>query len=122
MKPPDEVEALRGVREALVRGTRRSRLRILAVVCSRAGHTLLEVFPTPAGPVAVWRSHDRWQMKSDGNVVEVPPSERTGWWAKELPAPDIHATGQAGRVDTKCHCSEHTGVSLPWVAAQVLLK
>lgn len=48
--------ALADTLDALRRGSRRSRLRILVVVCP-AGHTLLEVFPTRAGPVALWRFH-----------------------------------------------------------------
>ncbi len=46
---------------AFARGTRRSRLRQLVVVCP-AGHALVEVFPTGVGPVAVWRRRDAWQL------------------------------------------------------------
>lgn len=45
---------LRPVLDALERGTKRSALRSFVGVCER-GHTLVEVFPTASGAVAVWQ-------------------------------------------------------------------
>ena len=86
-QPLEEVEALRSIRDALARGTKRSRLRILTVVCPSDGHALVEVFPTPVGPYAVWSSHERWHFREDGER-ELRPAPDKIWWAEDVGVPD----------------------------------
>ena len=48
-----EREPLQPILRAFGRGTKRSQLRALIVICPK-GHTLIEVFPITARPVALW--------------------------------------------------------------------
>jgi hypothetical protein len=62
-------QALRSLGEAFKRGTRRSKLRQLVVVCP-ADHLLLEVFPTSDGPLVIARQ--RRHEPSPGSPVYGP--------------------------------------------------
>lgn len=104
MKPQlaAEVDALRPVFDALRRGTKRSRLRLLVYVCER-GHTLLEVFPTAAGPYAVWREHGGRRGPGTYLAVPIPPA----------PILDSYGARPA------CHCSASLDVATDEIRADL---
>lgn len=111
----DPKTALRPTLEAFRRGTKRSRLRLLAVVCSN-GHTLLEVFPTADGPVALWSARERWATDPEtGEIVEHRPA-RVVWWASFVQPVD---GADEERAWVFCRCTEATAVDLDWVEEQL---
>jgi hypothetical protein len=62
---PDEVDELRPVWEALRRGTKRGRMRVLAAVCPRSSHTIAEVFRGSDRELyAVWASGGLWSERT----------------------------------------------------------
>ncbi len=111
MKATDMIE-LRPVLDAFRRGTKRSRLRLLVVVCP-AGHTLLEVFPTTAGATALWEGRDRWVMDASGEIVK-NDSRHTEWRAEVVPE-QIEFDGDV--VGGVCRCQEARQVRLSFLRA-----
>ncbi|MDT5091384.1 MAG: hypothetical protein QOH60_747 [Mycobacterium sp.] len=77
----DECQAMAPLLAAFARGTKRSRLRQLLVVCPNSRHALAEVFPTPEGPYVVWkeRTVTRWARPA-GSVtpIDADPLAHTG--------------------------------------------
>jgi hypothetical protein len=67
--PASETPALAPLFDAIRRGTKRSKLRQLAIVCpeEEEGHVLVEVFPTAAGSYAVWKQK---------GITQTPESRR----------------------------------------------
>lgn len=105
---------------AFKRGTRRSRLRQLVVVC-QAGHTLIEVFPTASGPVAVWRHMTAWAMV-DGQAAL---ARQLDWLAAPLSeiVDGETGVGEVGYLEDSaaCRCTEQAAVDgralLEWLDA-----
>lgn len=118
-----DIPELQPLFDALRRGTKRSRLRLLVVVCS-AGHTLLEVFPTTTGPIALWVNHVRWVNDEAGEIVDLRGHHAKTWQARRVPdhftpgASALHGgAGQASGM--ACRCTEGTIVSMEWLSNQL---
>lgn len=104
-RPASGCEPLLPLFEAFRRGTKRARLRSLNVVCPQ-GHSLLEVFPTSAGPVALWSRRERY-------TVEGQLHERWSevWEAAVLSNMlDLMLPAVAA-----CSCHDNVDVDLEWV-------
>lgn len=113
MSTPDPRQALQPIFDAFRRGTKRSRLRLLSAVCAN-GHTLLEVFPTPEGAVALWASPQHWGTDEAGQPVRFrPPREQ--WNAAFVDGLD----DTDERASVLCRCTEAKALDLHWVADQV---
>lgn len=69
LRDPADVDELQPLLRAMKRGTRRSRLRQLEVVCREHGRLLAEVYPTGAGPVLLGRGRLINDGDGDGAVV-----------------------------------------------------
>ena len=78
---------------AFARGTKRSRLRLLVVACA-AGHTLIEVFPTSAGPYAVWQHKHSWERVDGESVL----TQRLEWCAGPLVGVHMVTSGEAAKL------------------------
>ena len=115
--PPDGLVALTPLLQAFSRGTKRSRLRTMVVVCP-AGHALLEVYPTSAaGPVAIWKTRERWVQDEQGAPQRRPTRARR-WEAECL---DTVSPQHLNRASVVCRCSHTEAVDLEWVIEQMLL-
>lgn len=109
MSDVDPRAALRPALDAFRRGTKRSRLRLFVAVCDY-GHTLLEVFPTAAGPAALWAAPERWGLDTDGSPILLKPP-RKAWQAAFVGDPDDATHEDAAVI---CRCTEGTSISLQW--------
>jgi hypothetical protein len=108
---------------AFRRGTKRSRLRVFVAACKN-GHTLLEVFPTSSGPVALWSSRERWGTGEAGEVITHSPA-RVLWHTSFVFDEDDEGEDSADqgwrpaytspRVSVFCRCTEATLIDLDWV-------
>lgn len=106
--PLPDCAAMAPLLAAFARGTKRSRLRQLVVVCP-AGHTLIEVFPTQAGPYAVWRTMTVWGRGANGDPIM---ARQLAWLAAPLAnLPSIGAEPAA------CRCTESAEVDGAFLSA-----
>lgn len=115
MTPLADCEALAPLLAAFARGTKRSRLRQLVVACP-SGHTLIEVYPTPAGPHAVWQHRHTWEMVDGQSVM----TRRLEWMAAPLTEViDNLGVAEASYLEAiaACRCTEQARVD-----GQELLK
>ncbi|QOW00625.1 hypothetical protein RCF27_10265 [Rhodococcus pyridinivorans] len=104
-----DMPELRPIFDALRRGTQRSRIRLLVVVCGGPGaHRLLEVFPTASGPVALWEQHSRWEMH-DGEIVEYDPPKRA-WIAEAVPEQDEDGDVVGPLFTPSCRCTRQPDI------------
>ncbi len=108
----EEVPALRPILDALRRGTKRSKLRLLVVVCP-AGHTLLEVFPTSVGPVALWDSRNR-DLLGRRPAGQRGPDYITQWTCDLLDPPYGMPI-----VGPHCRCTKYQQIARHWLHQQV---
>jgi hypothetical protein len=101
----DDCEAMAPLLAAFARGTKRSRLRQLVVVCEK-GHTLAEVFPTAQGPHAVWKQRQvtRW-LRPAGTVmpIDADPLMHTGSDTEYAAPLEVDGVWLIG----VCRCTEH---------------
>jgi hypothetical protein len=100
-----DMEALRPTMDAFRRGTKRSRLRLTQVVCPK-GHTLLEVFPTRGGPVALWARRER---------VDIRAGEAHDRWTQVWEADHLDGLPALAW----CPCHDNIDLDLAWVAGLV---
>lgn len=103
----DAGTAIRPTLEAFKRGTKRSKLRVLVIVCAE-GHTLLEVFPTSSGSVALWSSPEYG-----------PRPRREDCRAAFVSADDLGE--DVGEEDARvgCRCTDAATVRFDWVEEQL---
>lgn len=114
----DAGAALRPALDAFRRGTKRSRLRVFAAVC-RNGHTLLEVFPTSAGPVALWASRERYGIDESGDPITYSPARKV-WHVAFVTTPEKEPRDWGeDRAAVACRCTEATQVDLRWVQQEL---
>ena len=108
-------QALQSLGEAFKRGTRRSKLRLLAVVCP-ADHLLLEVFPTCHGPLAIARQ--RRYEPSPGSPVYGPHR-----YVSRARAVTTMLAGLGARqtLTAECSCRE-VRVQVGWLRARLAGK
>lgn len=92
-----DCEALAPLLSAFARGTRRSRLRQLVIVCA-VGHTLAEIFPTAVGPHVVWEQMHTWELV-DGETVM---TRATKWHGAPIDE-DI-------QISAACRCTEQAAI------------
>lgn len=85
-----DCELLAPILAAFARGTKRSKLRAFAGVCS-SGHVLVETFPTASGLVAVWQER---RMDWD----------ETPTFARPLSSLDT------GQIAPRCRCAQTRAV------------
>lgn len=120
MTSPDPMQALTPALDAFRRGTKRSRLRLFAAVCP-SGHTLLEVFPTGSGAVALWAEPQMWGTDEAGQLVRHRPPRQS--WQAAFVHQAANETDEDDQSDERasvfCRCTEGTAVDLAWVAEQV---
>ena len=106
-----DCEAMAPLLSAFARGTKRSRLRQLVVVCP-SGHNLVEVFPTTAGLHVVWKHRARrgefnWyalpllnEFDADLGGAEAVPADVTAACGcteqADIPGEDLIAWTEAG--------------------------
>lgn len=112
MSRAEDFAPIQPVLAAFRRGTRRSSLRLLVVVCPR-GHTLFEVFPTVEGPVALWASRERFATTGPEGAIVVLPTPAITWHAQFVAWPGEQAHGMT------CRCTEDCQIEFDWVAAQI---
>lgn len=107
----EAVEAL----EPVLRMPRRSRYRVLTVVCEQQQHPLLTIYQTVAGPVYVGKASLEW--KSDSVRFEprtrnvVGRLDRQAWQQRAVPFDEVVAS-----VGCRCRTAD---IPLQWVEAQL---
>lgn len=97
IREPKGVDLLRPLQEAFKRGTKRSRVRLLAIVCEK-GHLLLEVFPSNAGPVILHQTRSI-VATTEGVFLERKSSRRGLIQKAEL----LAQRNQSVPVNCRCH-------------------
>jgi hypothetical protein len=92
-----DCEALAPLLSAFSRGTKRSRLRQLVVVCPK-GHTVAEVFPTKAGPHVVWKQMHTWELVAGETVM----TRATKWHGAPIE--------EDSQIIAACRCTEQAAI------------
>ncbi|OBF52528.1 hypothetical protein [Mycolicibacterium monacense] len=100
-----DCEAMAPLLAAFARGTKRSRLRQLVVVCPQ-GHTLAEIFPTSHGPHVVWKQMHTWE-RIDGETVMTRSIKWHGAPLQRVFDAELGvAEAVAGDISSACRCTE----------------
>jgi hypothetical protein len=106
-------QAVAHVERVLAAGTKRSTYRLLRVACPECQGLLLEVFPSPAGPVVMGR-RDLLLGFEDTPMTGPFLPRRRGEWVKQL-IPDDYPDVP---IRLACQCRE-AHVSVAWIHEQL---
>jgi hypothetical protein len=113
-RDPRDVPELAAVLDAIQRGAKRSKLRVLDVACAH-DHRLIEVFTTPAGPVALGRCREPETV----DPWAAPGEKQVGWFSRNsLGALPLALAVRSDTIAAQCRCREAL-IPVGWLLDQL---